>query len=387
MSATPTLVELTRTLIAAPSISSTVPAFDMSNRAVCEIMANWLQPLGFACELRPIAADSDKCNLIATLGRGDGGLVLAGHADTVPYDDTGWESDPFALTERDERWYGLGTSDMKGFLALCVELAGELQGRALKQPLVLLATADEESGMDGARALVASGQKLGRHALIGEPTGLHPVRMHKGIFMEAVRVGGHAGHSSNPALGINAIEGMHLVLGEVLAFRDELAGRERRAEFPVPYATLNTGCVHGGDSPNRIPAQCELQLDLRMLPGSDIGELRGELRERLRQRLGNTAWQLDFRVLFDGADPFETAAQSEIVMVTEALTGSPARAVDFATEGGMFNQLGMNTIVLGPGDIEQAHQPNEFLGLERIDPMRRILRRMVQHFCVEDRHD
>lgn len=381
MKHSPAFLETLQKLIALPSVSSTVPRLDTSNLAVCEQLANWLEPLGFACELMPVAPG--KANLIATRGRGDGGLVLSGHTDTVPFDEAGWHSDPFKLTEDGDRWHGLGSCDMKGFLALCVELAAELKDTPLKQPLIILATADEESGMAGVKALQKAGLPGGRHALIGEPTSLRPIRMHKGIFMDAIKVQGRAGHSSDPAAGINAVEGVHKALAALLGLRKELSQRERKAEFSVPYATLNPGCIHGGDSPNRIPANCELQFDLRPLPGMDLHALRAEARARMDAALGDGQWSWQHSEFFDGVQPFETPADAAIVRAAERLTDSPAQAVNFATEGGFLNQMGLQSLVLGPGSIDQAHQPNEYLGMDQIKPMMDILRALVKEFCCD----
>ena len=381
MKAAPTFEQTLSKLIATPSVSSTVPALDMSNRAVCEQLANWLEPLGFHCELLPVG--ENKANLIATRGHGDGGLVLSGHTDTVPFDDKGWHSDPFTLKRSEDRWHGLGTCDMKGFLALCVQLAAELRDQDLKQPLIILATADEESGMDGAKALLNEGKRLGRHAIVGEPTGLVPIRMHKGIFMDAVKIHGKAGHSSDPAGGINALEGIHKALAALLGMRDDLINRQTNPGFSVPHATLNPGCIHGGDSPNRIPASCELQFDLRPLPGMDLAALRQEARTRIDAALQGGQWQWQHQELFEGAQAFETPAHAAIVQAAERLTDCEAQAVNFATEGGYLNQLGMQSLVLGPGSIDQAHQPNEYLAMDQIAPMMNILRGLVKDFCHE----
>lgn len=374
---------LLRKLIATPSVSSADPALDMGNRPAAECLANPLADAGFACELLPVNGREDKVNLIARLGGDDDeGLVLSGHLDTVPYDEAGWHSDPFELCQRDGCYYGLGTSDMKGFLALAAEVAGEYADRQLQQPLVLLASAEEECGMDGARFLAEHGPKFGRHVLIGEPTGLHPIRQHKGILMETIRVTGRSGHSSNPALGTNAIEGMQAVLAAVQNFRDELRERTAAPGFPVPHATLNPGAIHGGDNPNRIPATCELQVDLRFPPGGDIASLRQELRERAQAALAGSDCDIDFQVLFEGTPAMDTPADTPIVQAAEELTGTPAEAVDFGTEGAFYNRMGMDSVILGPGDIACAHQPNEHLPLERIEPMRRILRGLIERFCL-----
>ncbi|HEY8386507.1 MAG TPA: M20/M25/M40 family metallo-hydrolase, partial [Porticoccaceae bacterium] len=168
-----TIPQMLRALIASNSISSVLPAVDHGNRAVIDLLASWLEDVGFRTEIMPLA-DPRKANLIATLGSGPGGLVLSGHTDTVPCDDSLWRSDPFALTERDNRFYGLGTSDMKGFFALAIEAARDFTAKDLQQPLIVLATADEESSMAGARALIEAGRPRARCAVIGEPTGLRP---------------------------------------------------------------------------------------------------------------------------------------------------------------------------------------------------------------------
>ncbi|WP_440996168.1 acetylornithine deacetylase [Arhodomonas sp. SL1] len=379
----PALRRMIVELIALPSVSSVDPALDQGNRAVIECLAEWCEALGFAVDLRPLPSDPDKANLIATLGRGEGGLVLSGHTDTVPFDGDLWRSDPFTLTEREGRLYGLGTSDMKAFLALALEAVREVDPRRLRQPLVLLATADEESGMEGAKALVEEGRQFGRHAIIGEPTGLRPIRVHKGMMMEAVRITGHSGHSSDPSLGINALDAMHRVMGELMAWREALGERYQDARFGVPRPTLNLGHIHGGDNPNRICGEAELHFDLRPLPGMSIPELRAELESRLTAVMAEHPGALSIRSLFPGQPPLETPEGAEIVEAARALTGESPGAVAFGTEGPWLRELGMDVVVLGPGDIDQAHQPDEYLALDRLEPTVALLRRFIRRFCLE----
>ena len=369
-------------LIAAPSVSSVNAGWDQSNLGVVEHLATWLEQLGFGVEVLPLAGSPGKYNLVASAGSGPNGLILSGHTDTVPFDEQLWHTDPLRLTERDDRYYGLGTADMKAFFGLVVEALKDLDLRHLKQPLVILATADEESSMCGVRSLVDSGRHFGRYALIGEPTGLRPVRMHKGVSMETIRLHGRSGHSSNPALGVSALEGMHLVIGEILAWRRELQSRFRNPLFEVDVPTLNLGHIHGGDNPNRICGQCELQIDLRPLPGMQLDLLRGELAHKLERLLEKSELKLELTSPFEGIPAMETDADAEIVRVTEALTGQPAGAAAFGTEAPYLKRAGAETIVLGPGDIDQAHQPDEFLGLARIRPMIGLLQRLVRHFCL-----
>jgi acetylornithine deacetylase len=379
----PALLDMISGLIATPSVSSVNPALDQGNLAVIELLANWLDDSGFDIEIMHLAGEPAKANLIATLGRGSGGLVLAGHTDTVPYDEGKWHHDPFRLTGTGQKLYGLGTSDMKSFLALALEAGRELQAADLQEPLILLATADEESSMSGARALVEQNRPQARHALIGEPTGLRPVRMHKGILMEAIRLTGQSGHSSDPALGNSALEAMYTVLGTLINWRKELQARHHNPFFAVPVPTLNLGHIHGGDNPNRICASCELHIDLRPLPGMDLQELRDEMRKRVLGVLQDTGIEAAFESLFEGIPAMETPATAGIVQLAEKLTGHTPEAVAFGTEAPYLGQLGMETVILGPGDIAQAHQPDEFIRLDRLAPTVDLLKSLINAVCIK----
>ena len=378
----PELREMLHGIIAAPSVSSVSPEFDMSNHEAASRIAGWLEAIGCAVEMQEIPGFPGKFNVIGTLGKGPGGLVLAGHMDTVPFNEDRWSSDPFSLTERDGQLFGLGICDMKGFIPLAIEAAARYADDDLAQPLIILATADEESSMSGGRALVASGRPKARYAVIGEPTSLRPVHMHKGILMEAIRVVGRAGHSSDPALGSNALEGMHRIIAGLLDYRDELQHRHRNPHFAVPVPTLNLGHIKGGDNPNRICPDCELHLDLRTLPGMQVETVRAELRSRMRTALADRDYALEFHSLFEGVNPLETSANSAIVRAAERLTGHSTEAVAFSTEAPFLQALGMQTVVLGPGDIRVAHQPDESLSLATLKPTLEILDQLIREFCM-----
>ncbi len=371
-----------RQLVGTASVSSTDPRWDQGNRGVIDLLATWLSAMGFSVEIQDIVEGGAKANLIATLGNGPGGLVLAGHTDTVPFDEGRWQSDPLGLSERDNRLYGLGSTDMKGFFPIALAAAARFKDTELKQPLIILATADEESSMNGARALAAQGRPLGRAAIIGEPTSLTPIRLHKGIMMESVRVTGRSGHSSNPDLGNNALEGMHAVISDLLAFRGELAQRHHNPMFEIATPTMNLGCIHGGDSPNRICAKSELHFDLRMVPGGDNSATREELRERLTAIGQTRKLQVELTPLINDVAPFEEAADSELVQLAEKLTGHAAESVAFATEAPFLQQMGMETIVMGPGSIDRAHQPDEYLETEQIQPAIQLLEQFIRHYCL-----
>lgn len=378
----PKPIEMISELIARPSISSTSVQWNQPNLGVIELLHAWLEELGFRCEVMPIPGEPGKANLIATLGQGPGGLVLSGHTDTVPCDPELWKSDPFKVVERDQKLYGLGTCDMKGFLALAVEAAKTYMDTPLKAPLIILATADEESSMSGAKALVEAGRPKARVAVIGEPTGLKPIRMHKGMMMEAVRIEGQSGHSSDPSLGANALEAMHSVMGELLTIRQELQASYRNSSFKIDVPTMNFGCIHGGDNPNRICGQCEMEFDLRPLPGMSMDGLRNMISERLHPIEAKHRVQLSVRSLFPGIPPFEQS-ETEFVSVVEKLTGHKAQAVAFGTEAPFLQQMGMETLVLGPGSINQAHQPDEYLALDQLAPTLDLLHNLINRYCVE----
>lgn len=383
MPSQPSLHDMLDGLITTPSVSCTHSDIDMSNRPVIELLAEWLENEGYSIRLQELDGQPGKANLIATLGQGPGGLVLSGHSDTVPCDPQLWQHDPFKLTEHNGRYYGLGTSDMKSFFALAIEAARSFNAKDFKQPLILLATADEETSMSGAQAITSRDLPAKSFALIGEPTGMKPIRQHKGIMMERISLQGQAGHSSDPSLGNNALEGMHEVMTMLLAWRTELQAKHQNPAFGVPVPTLNLGCIHGGDNPNRICGACSLEIDLRPLPGMALSTLRQTLYERTGEialRRGLTA---DFTQLFSGIDAFQTDAMSPIVLATEELTQHQAATVAFGTEGPYFNALGIDTVVLGAADIDQAHQPDEYLDIERIEPTLEIIKGLIQRFCCE----
>jgi len=370
-------------LIARSSVSSAAPGWDQSNSEVVGELADMLEQAGFTVEVLPLPHDPLKENLIATFGKGEGGLVLAGHTDTVPYDLAQWKTDPFRLSERDGKLYGLGTSDMKAFLALALEVTEGLSADSLTAPLIVLATADEESTMNGARALVDMQRPKGRYAIIGEPTDMKPVRAHKGIMMERIKIVGRAGHSSNPAYGESALEGMTDVLIALRALREELQDRYQNPGFEVPYPTLNLGRIHGGDSANRICGECELDIDVRLLPGMEAAWVRTQLQERCARAIEKRGLTVEVTPLEEETPPHELKAQSEVLRTAELLTGEGATTVAFATEAPYLARLGTETLVMGPGGIGEAHKPDEFVRMERLEPTVQLLRAMTQRLCKD----
>lgn len=385
MRKTPEFEDCFAELIRLPSVSSIDPAHDQSNRQIIDTLANYFDALGFDCEIMPVSNSPEKSNLIAKRGENkssdNAGLVLSGHTDTVPYDLNGWDTDPFTLTKKEGCYYGLGTADMKSFFPIILETLERLSDTTFTAPITVVATADEESTMSGARLIQQNNKVSGRYCIIGEPTGLKPIHSHKGIIIETIHIEGRSGHSSDPTLGNSALEGMHDVMTALREWREELQAEYRNEGFKLPVPTMNFGRIHGGDSPNRICANCELSLDLRMLPGMKLEELSEQLKNRVKQTLASSGLKVEFNNLFNGIPPMQTSKDSEIISLSEALTEHHSECVAFGTEGPFYNDMGIETVILGPGDIDVAHQPNEYLQIDRIEPMINILSKMLLHFC------
>jgi acetylornithine deacetylase len=376
-------------LVAADSVSSPDPHWDSSNRKVIHRIAEYAQSDGWAVEIQELGSDANtKANLIASLGDccetggQPSGLVLSGHTDTVPFDAEGWDSDPLTLDERDGRLYGLGSTDMKGFFAVALEAAAAFDPKDFKSPLYLLATADEESTMSGARSLTKDYLPQARAAVVGEPTDLRPMRMHKGIMMQGVKMRGRSGHSSDPELGNNVIDALPTLLAALSQYRDELAQKFRCELMAVPVPTLNFGCVHGGDSPNRICGELDFSFDVRMLPGLEYQDVERDLNSRLIEIAALHGIDIEMRRLVEPVPAFEQAKDSDLVIACEHASGQVSDAVNFATEAPFLQSLGLETIVMGPGSIDVAHQPNEYLPLDQIQPAVETLRALIRRYCL-----
>lgn len=379
--ALPPLEDMIRRLVATPSVSSLQPELDQGNLAVSELLAGWLEPLGFAVELQPVPGMPGKVNLVARSGPGEDGLVLSGHTDTVPFDAARWRFDPFGGELRDGRLHGLGSADMKSFLAVAAHAAARLDLTRLRRPLVILGTADEESGMGGAKALVAEGARLGARALIGEPTGLVPVDRHKGVLMERIILTGKSGHASNPAAGLNAIDGMRAAIEALERYRDRLMAELPEHGFPVPGPTLNLGAIRGGDNPNRICASCALDIDLRLVPGMTTASARAGLRGAVAAALAGSGFMVEFRALFEGVDPLAPGRERKLAEACEHAAGHACAAVNFGTEGPFFQELGMEVVICGPGDIAVAHQPDESIALADVHRAVALVAQLAGTFC------
>lgn len=357
-----------------------------SNREMADFICDHLDRPGVRFT-RHSTADGAKLNLIVAAGPvdGDRGLVLSGHMDTVPAEPEGWASDPFTLTRRDAAYVARGAADMKGFLALAINRFAAAGPGHLRHQLVLLFTHDEETGTRGARRLVDEPDgvpPLPRSVVIGEPTGLRVLRMHKGHLRLRLRFTGVPAHSGLPHLGVNAVEAAGRAIVALAELRRALE-RERppHAEhFPeVPYVTLNVARVAGGGATNVVPADCELDLGVRLLPGMSAEEMTA----RVHAAVEGAVSRVPFTLTVLGETPPMIAAEDAPVhrMLAEELGQRETGSAPYGTDGGWLSRLGLDCVICGPGSIEVAHKPNESLPVAEFARAGELLDRVVRRAC------
>ena len=359
-----------------------------TNLDLVEYVRAFMDGVGADCQLY-YDPQRRQANLFATIGPRDaGGILLSGHTDVVPVAGQNWSRDPFVLRERDGKLYARGAADMKGFLACCMSAAARAAGKHLRTPLHLAFSYDEEIGCLGVRSLIEAMSTWAyrpRCCIIGEPTLLRTAIGHKGKTAVNVVCHGHAAHSAIPANGVNAIYLAAELIDRVQALQRELEvnGPHDRG-YEVPYTTLHVGTVHGGTLLNIVPQRCELEFEVRNLPADDPLRLVERLKAdaaaiAARRACPGCRSQIEFEIVneYPGLD---TPSEAEVVGLVSALTGQrdPIK-VSFGTEGGLFSrQLGIPTVVCGPGSIEQAHKPDEFVATDQLLRCDRILDAVVE---------
>lgn len=368
--------ELLRDLIAFPSISSD------SNLPIIDYLADHLRGVGADVQLQT-APCGTKANLFATLGPdrsdvsgGPGGIVLSGHSDVVPVADQDWTHDPFEMIERNGRLYGRGTCDMKGFIAATVAKAAEFAKAPLSRPVHFAFTHDEETGCIGAQALAGWLKEQSIRpslAIIGEPTMLQVIEGHKGCCEYTTHFHGRAGHGSMPDLGVNAVEYAVRYVSYLMGIGQELKTRApKSSRFDPPWTTINTGSVTGGTIHNVIPQTATVQWEFRPVQNSDFTFVREKIEDYVHAVLlpamkavdQNAAITTEIMGEVVGLEPASVNEARDILM---ELTGSnTSDVVPFGTEAGIFAALGMNVAVCGPGSIEQAHKPDEYLTTDQL---------------------
>lgn len=370
-----------KTIIKTPSISAYDEKFDQSNKPLIELLSTWFADLGFTITIHLVPNTQNKFNLLAKVGSGEGGLLLCGHSDTVPFDEGRWQSDPFTLKQADGKIFGLGSCDMKGFFAFILEALKSIPLEKLKKPLYILATADEETSMAGARFFAEQQLIKPDMAIIGEPTKLIPIYKHKGHIAQSLNVQGQPGHSSDPAKGVNAIEIMYQAIGQLMALQDKLKKQFHDQAFSVPHVTMNLGHIHGGDAENRICGHCKLNFDMRVVPELSDEQALSMIDEALAPVLAKYPNRLSLDLMYPTAPAFACRDEHNILALAQQLTGNMSQTANYATEAPFINQLGCDTIVLGPGSIEQAHQPDEFMSLDYVNPTVNVLQQMIRKVC------
>ncbi|QHF44133.1 acetylornithine deacetylase [Pseudomonas sp. S35] len=356
-----------------------------SNLQLIEFVRDYLAEFGVASEL-VFNAERSKANLFASVGPVQvPGIVLSGHTDVVPVDGQLWTVPPFALTERDGKLFGRGTADMKGYIACVLTLVPALVEAPLRMPVHIALSYDEEVGCLGVRSLLTLLEDRPVEPLlciIGEPTELKPVLGHKGKLAMRCDVQGEACHSAYAPYGVNAIEQAAELIGELGRIGQRLR-QTQDARFDPPFSTVQTGVISGGKALNIVPADCRFDFEVRALPAQDPGAVADELKAYAEQhvlpRMRAVSAQSAIRFTELSAYPgLVTDERSQAAELIAAFCGSRAfGTVAFGTEGGLFDAVGIPTVVCGPGSMDQGHKPDEFVELEQLAGCDAMLRRML----------
>lgn len=352
-----------------------------SNLDLIAFVQDYLNGHGIPSSLVP-SEDGKKACLFATIGSGEGGVGLSGHSDCVPVTGQSWTSDPFTLTARDGKLYGRGTCDMKGFIACVLASVPLFKAAALKEPIHILISYDEEVGCAGVRPMIARiGRDLPRPriVIIGEPTSMQVIDGHKRINVYRTTVTGKEAHSSLPAIGVNAISVAAKLIDEIDRLAGEMAERENDPHFEPPYSTMSVGMIEGGTAPNIVPKNCEFRWQIRGLPGTPADgaaeALNAYAARELLPEMRKVAPQAAIETESQTSVPaFAAPPESEAVALAMALTGANGTSgVSYATEAGLFQQAGCPAVVCGPGDIAQAHAADEFVSVAQLEACLKFL--------------
>lgn len=379
-------VDILERLVAFPTVSRD------PNLPLIDWIRNYLADHGVDSQL--VNDDSGrKANLFASIGpQAEGGLVFSGHTDVVPTDGQNWTSDPFELAARDSRLYGRGACDMKGFIATALSRVPALASAKLSRPVHLMFSYDEEIGCLGAPRMIAvASDRIGKPAavIVGEPTSMRVATEHKGICTTLTRVTGIEAHSSLVHLGQSAV----MLAAELIAHLNS-AGRAlataprsaRAARFTPPHTSVSVNTIRGGTAINILAAACEFGWDVRALPGEDASVTRESLVQFASRRLAELEAEgksctIESKVLAD-VPPLEARdGTAEALAHAASSTAHESTTVPFATEGGQFQRAGWSTVVCGPGSIEQAHKPDEFIERAQLDACEAFLDRAIARQC------
>ena len=361
------VLPLLRQLVAFPTVSSD------TNLTLVAWIETFLD--GNAVPYWRINESDTKSSLIARIGpEAPGGIVLSGHTDVVPVKDQPWETDPFILTEKGERYYGRGTSDMKSFLALALAAIPTFKAAQLKKPVWLAFSHDEEIGCLGAAPMALALKEMKAEpslVVIGEPTDMQLVGAHKGILSFETIITGREAHSSMPEQGVNAV----MLMGELIHTLSHIAAGQKthaqpRSGFPSPYSTVHVGTVQGGTARNIIPRHARIAWEVRPLPGADVAAILAPFHARVAEleaqmKRTDPATGIVTRQLTH-VHGLAASDGPHLPLACKLAASNAAQAVSYGTEGGIFQHHGFPVVVCGPGSIDQAHQPNEWVSKQQL---------------------
>lgn len=333
-----------------------------------------------------------KANLFATLGdSARPGLILSGHTDVVPVDGQNWDTDPFVATERDGKLFARGSADMKGFIGIILTQAPKfvaaLNSGRLDAPLHYALSYDEEVGCLGVRGLIRDLEENGIRpggCVVGEPTSMQPIIAHKGTHRFRCAVRGREAHSSYVTHGVNAIEYAARLVVYIRQIADRLAQIERRDYgFTVPYSTLSTGLIRGGIAANVVPKDCDFHFDMRTLPQASPDALYREIlsyAEALAREMQAVDPNAGIDLVWASQTVGLAASESDAIVrwAMQLSNNHTVGKVSYGTEAGLFQQMGVPTVICGPGDIAEAHRPNEFVALEQLGQCEAFMNRILE---------
>lgn len=380
-----TLKQTLAELVAINSVSS------VSNEAIVDYLEQRCTAMGFVTRRFSYVDEKglDKINLIAMIGTEfsestEVELALVGHSDTVPFDPN-W-NEATTLTEREGRLYARGSCDTKGFIAASLTAIARLNLSTLKQPLALVFTADEEIGLRGAKYLADLKVLRPRYSIVGEPTSLQPIRAGKGYSLAEVVVRGREAHSAYPAFGASAILRAARLINRLEHLAEELKN-DRDPNFDPSYTTINVGLIRGGTAKNVIAGECRFTVEWRPIPSQPSDHVLKLINDAIREQQSIDE-NFDAEVSLERLDSgFNTSPDSRIVSLLEQLTEKRAGTVAFGTEAAQMTVLGSQAVVIGPGDIREAHRTGEFVPIDELERCAEIIAKAVSSLCVVDSLD
>jgi acetylornithine deacetylase len=361
-----------------------------SNLGLIEWVRDYLEGFGAKTRLTHDATGK-KANLFATLGDSKKpGLILSGHTDVVPVDGQNWDTDPFVATEKDGKLFARGSADMKGFIGIILSQAPKfvaaLNSNRLDAPLHYALSYDEEVGCLGVRSLIRDLEENDIRpagCVVGEPTSMQPIIAHKGTHRFRCSVHGREAHSSYVTYGVNAIEYAARLVVFIRQIADRLAQIEQRDYgFTVPYSTLSTGLIRGGIAANVVPKDCEFQFDMRTLPNASPDALYQEIRtyaEQLSLEMKAVDPESGIDLVWASQTVGLAASETDAIVrwAMQLSKNGTVGKVSYGTEAGLFQKMGVPTVICGPGDIAEAHRPNEFVSLDQLAQCEAFMNRIL----------